>query len=809
MILLQLSSFIPSLTLFFFLEKGEIYNRWIADREVVLSKLSQINAQSYDEESKRDWDFYLAKAQQRRDPVTQKFASLDAIHIFTLCNIIGRPIIVYAEVTGNDVIDGIRYEGIYLPILRPPKSCEKSPVLVGFSRGRFVPLFSTENQELNVFQNRPSDQSQHCAPLLRKDLTEIPIRFKQKNEPAQNLLQTYFDIILIPSNLSPQYNITAAMLKFKAPNAQCIELLWSMLDVVLEYVNEDKLKGISQHERNKRQIADQHLIDIPNQFQSISFQSNGQAQKSAYPEAQKPCARQKAGFCKMMAFASKNNDQAMCDSCYQEFLNVRQNVKRRNKVPQSMPVENQQAPPSLKYQHQQNYMSNVPSGGDVCNKCNNNQSFKELGNLCRECFTDEIILKRQQEQQQQEYQPQLQPQPNILPKRNCSHCGKKYYKDNDFALCESCYDNIKRRQEEVEQHKQIGGPQPVAAAQGGYPNVGVADNYSSPVSKGGMSGGEISGFNINSGYQEYDLGFGRRNIGLDTPRGRGGNSYPPAPLVGAAVSGNAQENAAEKEKVRRKTLCSVAGCNNPIRSFNERECAQHFKEKDEHKQCWVCEKNPADDNVHGVCVYCMATQGNLIREHDQGKKGNVSYPPQQNLNIARGPLNMPEQPLPPAQPMDIGIDLESLPDPPQMQPERAGQFNPPTLYEGYGRDKPKQTYGGQQGQLRWQQERINEHKACRSCPEKATRNSLCNTCYARNTVGQHAQPVGVKCGNPDKPSCKNFVLNSDQDFMCQECIQEQRAGMEKVFQKEPVQNQQPLPYGNQGRVGHFKRNLSF
>ena len=897
--------------LFCFLPLGEIYARWMDDRDVVLSKLHPIRSPYYDEESKRNWPFYLGKPQQRRHCSTQKFASLDAIHIFVLCNVIGRPIIVYTDANttngGYDVTDGIRYEGVYLPVLRAPNSCEKSPVLIGFDSGRFVPLFSTENQSLDVFTTNPHSHSQHCAPLIRKDFSKIPIRFLRKQEQIQPdfLLRKYFDLVLIPTTEKTP-DITAAILKFKAPNAQCIQLLWSMLEVVMEYEKEDTFMNIQyndlpiqqQNMNNQFQDFPQQHKNIPpnnmpnNQFQNMSLQPNMVdrdvsmpqqnepfQQPRSFPNQQqqmpRPCARQKANLCRKLSNASNRNNQGMCDECYDQFMSVHQNIKqRRNKsTPQSMP----QGAPFV--QQQQQNPSGIPLRDgydhlDTCVKCYKEKAIKDLDGMCKFCYKDFILLQNKIDEQPYESLDKRGSSPsnnqqNInngkQPQGNCNHCGVKYFQVNEFGLCEECFEKIKREQEEVEHKKSFekAQPKPVALYQNGSGRMGfgsslpiqgvgtfpVAQSFDSQGGKGSYHGNVGSGFprqgastglgsvdfglqgsgyhggsggsgyhgsSGGSGYHGGSGGSGYQGGSGDSgyQGGSGDSGYQGGGSSGyQGAAGNADhhdaDNRKEQEKIRKKTLCSVPGCVDPVRGINEKECEQHFKK--ENKLCWACEKNQADDNVHGVCIYCLATQGNLIKEvqQEQEKKGknNNKGPISQNLNIARGPANIG---APPNMGMadNIGIDLESLPDLPQMVPRGStNQFNPPTAYEGFA--NRKQNYGGQQGQLPWQQQRINERK-CRSCNNAAAFNSLCMGCYNRNTAGQQPQPNGVKCGNPDKPGCKNLVYNSDH-FMCQECILEQRAGMEKVFKNEQQQQLPPMQQQHQFppmQQRHFAINVN-
>ena len=889
----------------------------MVDRDAILAKLHKIGNPFYDEESKRSWDFYLGKAQQRRDPTTQRFASLDAIHIFVLCNIIGRPIIVYADISAKnnnnvyEVTEGIRYEGVYLPVLRQPKTCEKSPVLVGFNAGRFVPLFSTENQNLDVFRINPYPHSQHCAPLVREDSSPIPIRFLHPNEDSNALLQTFFDSVIIPTEKTTN-DITSAILKFKAPNAQCIQLLWSMLDVISGYVQEDKLLNIQQNnlppqqhystpirQNNlQQQQQNQYPNDVSNQFQNMALhpnnmvlrdgvaahQNNAQQQRD-FPNQQQqhypsptPCVRRKADLCISGLNASENNNESMCDECYKELIKLRQQVKRRNKppsVPQSMPPQQPQYtpqqpqyPPQLPQQqqqpqqHLQGYYS-VPQQQpidaydhivhhDLCIRCNKVKCIKELENKCKECFAESFIEKKRKEEPA--YDSVGPPQPNIRQHQNkqiqgnCNQCGSEYFEPNEFALCGDCFEKIKRQQEEVEQKKSIEkvqqkipsqgiernagfGPRDSGLGPGGAVNANYQIGFGNPGYPsggagvgGGPGGGGGSGYQIgfenggagSSGYQSgagEGLGYqsGAGGYGAGGYGGVGSSGYEGAGVSGYGAAGGVAEEKAEQEIIRKKTICSVAGCMNPVQSFNGIECEKHIKNKKEKKPCWVCEKNPADDNAYNVCTYCVATQGNLIKEHDnKGQRinpnnvNNKRRPVQQQMNIPRGPVNaMPFPSHYENQPMDMDevIDINSLPDLPQMmggQQQRNNNVGQFSSYEGFNPNQ--KNFGGQQGQLPWQQQRINNNeRRCMCCNNKASVNGLCGACYQNKTAGQQPQRSGIKCGNPDKLACKNFVDNPSEDFMCRECIREQQAGMEKVFKKEPEQpqHQQQPPYQNQ------------
>ena len=103
---------------------------------------------------------------------------LEAIHIFSLSNLLRRPIIVLAdtcirnlddeEISVNDLY------GIYLPILHLPKDCCRDPIVLAYDQYHFCPL-----QTHQYYEGYQHENMLPLYPSKTHVLEEIllPIRF--------------------------------------------------------------------------------------------------------------------------------------------------------------------------------------------------------------------------------------------------------------------------------------------------------------------------------------------------------------------------------------------------------------------------------------------------------------------------------------------------------------------------------------------------------------------------------------------------------------------------------------------------------
>lgn len=113
---------------------------------------------------RRDWDNVLSAA-------NQPGGALEQIHIFALCHILRRPILVYGvkyiKNYRDEPIGIANFQGIYIPLLWDPSFCCPNPIVLGYTRGHFSALVPMEPQPtvgpLNV--DSPLDVGFRAAPL--------------------------------------------------------------------------------------------------------------------------------------------------------------------------------------------------------------------------------------------------------------------------------------------------------------------------------------------------------------------------------------------------------------------------------------------------------------------------------------------------------------------------------------------------------------------------------------------------------------------------------------------------------------------
>ncbi|KAI8498492.1 Tnfaip3p [Branchiostoma belcheri] len=129
-----------------------------------------------------------------------RYAPLEEFHIFVMAHILYRPIIVLADVTFRDLSPN-PFGGIYLPLLRHPEQCVRSPIVLVYDDQHFMPLFTTEGTSAN-------SPTVHTIPLVRfrrnrmnlpvQDILPIPYVLPQ--EQSRDLLSEYLNIVHLQEN---------------------------------------------------------------------------------------------------------------------------------------------------------------------------------------------------------------------------------------------------------------------------------------------------------------------------------------------------------------------------------------------------------------------------------------------------------------------------------------------------------------------------------------------------------------------------------------------------------------------------------
>jgi len=121
---------------------------------------------------------------------------LEEIHVFTLANVLRRPIIVLGEPftrgREGDSIEQNNFVGIYLPLLWSPDKCYTMPVVIVFIVNHFLPLLGRAKSSFSVEESLTVD----AVPLVTADLEPLRIHFllpEEQGSVANNLLQQYLN----------------------------------------------------------------------------------------------------------------------------------------------------------------------------------------------------------------------------------------------------------------------------------------------------------------------------------------------------------------------------------------------------------------------------------------------------------------------------------------------------------------------------------------------------------------------------------------------------------------------------------------
>jgi len=150
----------------------------------------------------QEWDHEWNKVvnaatnQLQRSPYVGalSYEYLEEIHVFTLANVLRRPIIVLGEPftydRDGDSIEQNNFVGVYLPLLCSPSECYPMPVVIAFIVDHFQPLLLRATSSLSSEPFTTMD----AVPLVTADLEPLRIHFLLPDEQgcvAYSLLQQY------------------------------------------------------------------------------------------------------------------------------------------------------------------------------------------------------------------------------------------------------------------------------------------------------------------------------------------------------------------------------------------------------------------------------------------------------------------------------------------------------------------------------------------------------------------------------------------------------------------------------------------
>lgn len=132
--------------------------RW-KEHEILMARSLDYKIDDYQLE--QDWCNIISLA-------NQPGASLEQAHIFALCHIFRRPIIVYSvkyvKSFRGENIGFTHFEGVYLPLIWEPSFCFKSPIALGYTRGHFTALVPLDRSEIYTYVYQPTATTTSTQP---------------------------------------------------------------------------------------------------------------------------------------------------------------------------------------------------------------------------------------------------------------------------------------------------------------------------------------------------------------------------------------------------------------------------------------------------------------------------------------------------------------------------------------------------------------------------------------------------------------------------------------------------------------------
>ncbi|XP_004470279.2 tumor necrosis factor alpha-induced protein 3 isoform X2 [Dasypus novemcinctus] len=190
-----------------------------------------------------------------------QYNSLEEIHIFVLCNILRRPIIIIADKMLRSLESGsnfapVKVGGIYLPLHWPAQECYRYPIVLGYNHQHFVPLVTLKDSGPEV----------RAVPLVNRDrgrFEDLKVHFltDPENEMKEKLLKEYLMVIAIPVQ-GWDHGTTHLINAAKLDEANLPKEI-NLVDDYFELVQHEYKKWQENSERGRREVHAQNPLEPP------------------------------------------------------------------------------------------------------------------------------------------------------------------------------------------------------------------------------------------------------------------------------------------------------------------------------------------------------------------------------------------------------------------------------------------------------------------------------------------------------------------------------------------------------------------
>ncbi|CAF0729903.1 unnamed protein product [Adineta ricciae] len=241
--------------------------------------------QSEDPELDNEWEELcdLVRYENSDDgQATSNLQFLEGVHIFSISNMLARPIIILSEeVVRNKHGEAISYNdlfGIYLPALSRPQDCISEPIVLAYDQSHFCPL--------QVSNKQNGSSSDNYLPLYQSmdhihKQTLLPIRFLGNDsspETVDKLLQTYLRIKV----LSHYPDVKSASIPIR-----CAELGRKNLPEKHDYIFMYYQYLVDFFDTQKKKVQQQKLEEEENRRRQQDYYYSNNLSDNAYPRLSK------------------------------------------------------------------------------------------------------------------------------------------------------------------------------------------------------------------------------------------------------------------------------------------------------------------------------------------------------------------------------------------------------------------------------------------------------------------------------------------------------------------------------------------
>jgi len=194
---------------------------------------------------------------------TKNYQFLESIHVFTISNMLARPIIVLSEeYVRNKDGEAIGYNdlyGIYLPILTNSRPCHQEPLILGYDQSHFCPLLTDDAKPVSQNENYvPLHQSVESARQNKL----LPMRFLGRElspEKIRQELKKYLrvkELLHIPENTTEHVPTLCAVLGSQFPFEK-----YNLFKLYFDYLT-NFTQTLKQQKEDVDQLGEKYLRQL-------------------------------------------------------------------------------------------------------------------------------------------------------------------------------------------------------------------------------------------------------------------------------------------------------------------------------------------------------------------------------------------------------------------------------------------------------------------------------------------------------------------------------------------------------------------